>query len=457
MPTHRRNFLKSTAIFGAGIFFADELFSAMETPKILLGTNFNTLEEAFSALDFDPNDSASMFFAVTSDIHYSREAEFGFQKAIPDLNALQLRPSFLALLGDNVCSMSGSYGSKPNYAQADREIDTLKADLAKLHSDLETFMLVGNHDTFPYEKDAKYFCEKMGMKPYYTFDRGGIHFVFLNGGHDGFIDEDQKRWLAEVIQSFQPDSTVILAMHQPLGEANERGLTMILPEIFADFTGDVWLLCGHEHFNRFRTVQLPKTTLHEVIINSCASGWKRDRPNYWIFCIKNGKVYARIERHIEHSWNCVLSVDTMSKTPSPLCQPFEVVKNDILVSSLMGQDKNMEIHAGKGADCGTYWFYLTSITCSFPLLKESKPTRLAILGSLKSPFNGTPPDDKKRRVYVSTDSENWTQLAFPDQPQPGKVWIFALPTDLAGERLYFKIDSFGYKANDSFAGAALLK
>ncbi len=459
MTISRRKFIKTGVLGGLGASALSSLslsdVFAAESHKPSAPIVCQTLAEAFAALRFDPTDGASAFFAVTSDIHYIKDAPGGFKEVVPDLNAIRPQPAFLAILGDNICSLSPSFGSKPNYPQANREIAELKEDLAKLNPDLKTYLLAGNHDTFPYEQDAAYFCGQMNREPYYSFDKSGIHFVFLNGAHDGSIDEKQKQWLAKTIRSFDSRSTVVLGMHQPLGEANERGLTMILPEIFDQFSGELWLLCGHGHVNQVRAFQLPKTVLREVEVASCVGGWNHSGANYWIFCIQNGHITGKIDRIVGKSWTVAPEVSIQS--PRTLRQPFESVKDEILVSALMGPGSELEIIDGKGGDCGTFWFYLTTITASLPLPKGQKASRLAILGSLNSPFNGAKPAETKRHVYASGDGSSWTELHFSEKPEPGQVWIFPLPDCIVGERLFFKIDSFGYKANDTIAGAALLK
>ena len=458
MKISRRNFVQIGASFGTEVLFRSFLSEnpAESAEGAQADLSFSTLEEAFDALKFNPDAPNASFFAVTSDIHYIKDAQDGFQNVVPELNALKRKPAFLAILGDNISSMSPSFGSKPNYSQADEEMAALKADLGRVRSDLPVHLLIGNHDTFPYEKNASYFCDKMNTAPYYSFDESGVHFVFLNGAHDGSIDDQQKLWLDKTIRTFNLDSTIVLAMHQPLGESNERGLTMILPEIFDQFTGNLWLLCGHGHVNQVRTFQLPKTVLREVEIASCVGGWNHSGANYWIFCLRDGQLVGRIDRRVGKNWT--LAPEISIQNPRKLRQPFEAVQDDILVSGLMGQDAKLEIIEGQGADCGTYWFYLTTITASLPFPKDKTATRLALLGSLNSRFNGTKqPIDAQRRVFLSGDGSSWTQADFPSQPEPGQVWVFNIPDCVAGERLYFKIVSFGYKANDTIAGAALLR
>lgn len=345
-----------------------------------------------------------------------------------------------------------------NEKGATEELALLKSDLDSLTSGLSMKLIPGNHDSQPREYESGFCCEKLGIQPYYAFQACGAYFMFLNGGHDASPSPEQVAWMKSEIAKVPNDATLFLAVHQPLGFSNERGFTVEFPDLLEKRTGETILLAGHEHCDRERIFRLEKTYLHEFVHISCAGGWKREGCAYWIYCLRDGKLTARIRRNPDGTFSAYPNYGLQpDKTTRRIPQPFEAFsEDDLLTCSLMGS-ASMNVHSLTGADCGSYVFYLKEITVS--LTPESVPpeaTRIAILGRLSSSFNGEKPADTARHVFVSEKGQRKTEVKFLQQLS-GDVAVYELPEAFRScETLWVHIESFGYKANDVFAGLAFV-
>ena len=157
-----------------------------------------SLKEAFMVSGFDPDAAGNTTFVICGDVH---ESDYGknLPQQIEEWNAMRPAPRFISLLGDNICSASSSFGNTPrNFDHAHAEMKSLRTKLNKLNPKLMLKLVIGNHDTYPGEVDAKLFrSEFPEVKPYETFDESGIRFMIWNGAHDGSIDPRQRQWIAE--------------------------------------------------------------------------------------------------------------------------------------------------------------------------------------------------------------------------------------------------------------------
>lgn len=460
----RRQFLRTLSVLPAAA-----LSESVLTAQELAGNgNFSQrLEAAFETLKFHPaSDERNGFFVVAADIHYGQDAENfnrkAFQTLIQELNSLPdaLRPEFLTVLGDCGCSMSSSFGAAPNLAAAKKEYEWLKKDLASLNPQIGVKLLAGNHDTPPGDAESEIFCQTFGTAPYGTFEACGLQFVFLDGAHDGFLRENQSVWLRSVMEQQNPEKPLVLMIHQPLGFANERGLSMLLPEVMKAQKADVFLLAGHEHSNAQRAFRLPQGRLMEWTHISAGGGWKKSGTSYWIYCIANGQLAGRIQRRSDGLLEPEAIPEDFGKL-NAILQPFEAASGKLLVRALLGQDDSIQIQESVGGNCQTYFFYLRSLTLEIQIpdvmAAAGLPRRLAILGNLQSRLNRKPRanENTERKVFLSAGGEEWVPVKFTPLQEGSLHWV-ELPEALrTARRLRVRVESLGFLANDTLAGVAI--
>jgi Icc protein len=84
---------------------------------------------------------------------------------------------------------------------------------------------IGNHDTWwaaPDQQDEMYgkdyVVKRLGMPHrYYSFDKGGWHFVILDGNNKGVsLDEEQMAWLVKDLDGLAANTPVLLMSHYPI-------------------------------------------------------------------------------------------------------------------------------------------------------------------------------------------------------------------------------------------------
>lgn len=406
--------------------------------------------EAFRTAGFDPAAAGNGVFVVCGDVHepeYSQHVE----EQVAAWNAMRPAPHFVALLGDNGCSVSRNFGHTPDekgLARARQELEGLKAKLARLDTSIPLKLVIGNHDTLPGETDAAFFRTVFPeCRPYETYEDSGICFMVWNGGHDGSIDARQRRWIREQAARMPKGDTVVVLVHQPsLGMTErERGIPMMVREAFAERTESVWLLAGHVHANRTSVFALPQTKVVQVSHVKSIDG-------YWIYGMREGRIVARVYCDVAKGCRAEVLPD-LTKSARPIPLPFEG-RDDVLWSLLIGDDSEATKAAfvsGKGGDCGTWWFYVDELVYRLPLSERAAgATRFAVLAALsKHRKTGEPV-----HVLASGDGADWVET--PLLETKATVNLFAIPEALRGSRaLFVKVKSYGYGADTCVGGFAL--
>ncbi len=407
---------------------------------------------AFKAAGFDPAAAGNSIFVVCGDVHDPEYSQH-FLEQIDDWNAMRPSPRFVALLGDNGCSVSRSFGHTPDEkgkARARKELEGLREKLKKLRKDIPLKLVIGNHDTMPGEVDAAFFRAVFPeYPPYQTFEDSGIRFMTWNGGHDGGIDVRQRAWIKERCAALPIGQTVVVLVHQPsLGMTErERGIPVLVREAFAEHTGTLWLLAGHVHSNSTAVFKLPKTKIVQVAHVKSVNG-------YWIYGVREGRVMARVFCDAVQGFRAEAMPD-LDKPARMIALPFEG-RDDVLWSLLIGETEAASKDAfvsGKGGNCGTWWFYVDELVYRLPLAEKGcGATRFAVLAALsKHRKTGEP-----AHVYASSEAETW--LETPLLETKAAVNVFEIPAALHGGReLFVKVKSYGYGADTCVGGFALCK
>lgn len=408
--------------------------------------------EAFRATGFDPAAAGNSVFVVCGDVHEPDFSEH-FPSQIEAWNAMRPAPRFVALLGDNGCSVSRNFGHTPDekgLAQARIGLEGLRAKLARLDAGIPLKLVIGNHDTMPGETDAAFFRTVFpACRPYEAFEESGIRFMVWNGGHDGGIDLRQREWIRAQTAAMPRDASAVVLIHQPsLGMTErERGIPAMVCEAFAEHTGPLWLLAGHVHNNTTTVFSLPKTKIVQVAHVKSIKG-------YWIYGMSGGRISARIYGAVGKGFISEALPDlTQPARPIPL--PF-AGRDDVLWRLLLGEDEALTKAAfvsGKGGNCGTWWFYVDELVVRLPLATAApSATRFAVLAALsKHRKTGEP-----TRMYASADGETWTET--PLLQTQSSVTLYAIPEGLRNSReLFVKVKSFGYNADTCVGGFALCR
>jgi hypothetical protein len=266
----------------------------------------------------------------------------------------------------------------------------------------------------------------------------------LNGGHSAAISPTHRDWLVKDLASIPKNQTVISFVHQPaLGAlVRERGIPAAVRRAYAPLEGEVWLIAGHDHVNRDRVFDLPKTKIIEATIARATPHPRiRQRPGYWVYCIKNGKVFARIFHMLDKGYRIGPAVN-LSKS-KPIRLPFES-RRDILRKYMVG-DKDERSCRVKliGGDCEQWLYYIRELTYR-ALLNDlpAQPDRIGLLAS--GPFDG----------FSSHDNASWQPLERIEEKD--SVHVYPIPANcLASGQMFIKITRIG-KADVGVAGFAIL-
>jgi len=174
------------------------------------------------------------------------------QAAIDKINAMPSAPSFVLHTGD-----------LSHLAQKE-EFDTLDQSLKSVKTD-RIFYVPGEHDVL--NDGGKSFLERYGKgskgQGWYSFDKGGVHFVGLNNVTDtsegglGSLGADQLAWLADDLKAVSNSTPVVVFAHIPLWAVypqwgwgtrdSEQALSLLRR------FGSVSVLNGHIHQTMLKT------------------------------------------------------------------------------------------------------------------------------------------------------------------------------------------------------------
>lgn len=166
--------------------------------------------------------------AHITDVHISEadNAPERFQKCLEDIKGRKV--DFFLNGGDAV--MDVSYDNVQR-EQVNRLWDLWDKCTANLR-EYEIFSCIGNHDIWwkaPSKEDGMYgkayAAKRLKMPaPYYSFSRGGWHFIILDGNNKGVsLDEEQYQWLEQDLNKLPAGTPTLLMSHYPI-----LGITPIL-------------------------------------------------------------------------------------------------------------------------------------------------------------------------------------------------------------------------------------
>lgn len=206
-PRSRRSFFKRSALAGAGLALAPELFAAMRR------TDANSW-----ALLADPHIAAD-----PARVERGVNMTDNFKAVSQELLALPRRPAGVFVVGD--CAFSK--GEPEDYAALAELLEPLRA------GDLSLHLTLGNHDqreNFWLALEAK----KSAKRPVADRQVALIRSAFVNWfmldsleqtlATPGLLGPAQLDWLAEMLDANRKKPAVILVHHNPGREGNIPGL-----------------------------------------------------------------------------------------------------------------------------------------------------------------------------------------------------------------------------------------
>jgi Icc protein len=238
----RRIFFRNTAITAAAI-----AMGGGDTPALAIGK---------------PTAAAGkpvLTIAHLTDIHIQPDNDTPvlFRKCMDE--AMKHPVDFILNGGDSI--MAADYGNitRDRVTTLWKTWDDCRAYLHKY----DMYACIGNHDTWwaaPSHEDEMYgkdyVVKRLGIPHrYYSFDRGGWHFIILDGNNKGIsLDEEQLSWLTGDLDKVPTGKPVLLMSHYPilgvtpLWEGGGHSDAKQLKNLFYKHRDKVRVcLSGHQH------------------------------------------------------------------------------------------------------------------------------------------------------------------------------------------------------------------
>ena len=280
-----------------------------------------------AALGWPVSAPGSVDFVFFTDTHIEPElnAPHGCDMCFRKIAAL--KPEF-AIMGGDLVYDALEVGSK----RAELIFNLYKKTEQTLQ--MPIYHTIGNHDVFGIlsqsgvspgaaEYGKKMYEDRIG-KTYYSFDRGGYHFIVLDSIQptedrlwEARVDERQLGWLADDLKSAGPRVPVIVAIHVPLVTAfasyaerlaaKQKYNTLTVAnaaEVLAKFEGYnvIAVLQGHTHVTEIVERHNTKFITSGAV---CGNWWHGPRmgvaEGFMVVSLREGKISTRYETYGFHS------------------------------------------------------------------------------------------------------------------------------------------------------------
>ena len=205
---------------------------------------------------------------------------------------------------------------------------------------------------------------------------------------------------------------------------------------------------GHVDQNNVSVFQLPKTAIVQA---SVANGNHVKGGGYWVYCVKDGAVTARIFRQLGGGF--VVDGQPDRSRARPLSLPFRRTGRPPLDAAARRERRGQDLlpeRQGRGLQ--VLLVLLTELVYKLPLGKAGhKATHVAVLGRLDVPKGIAPVS-----VAVSTDNRSWTNLPLP--APHCSVYTMEIPAEMRNaEGLFIRVTGPGYGGNVTVGGFALCR
>lgn len=224
-------------------------------------------------------------FAFLTDAHMNRfnynASIDGFRQA---LETVKTQNVDFILIGGDMIDVWGM-GDDLKRPQADSMYTMYKGMMEA--TGLPYYPTIGNHDTF-YDKQAGYttgdeLFKNHFKESYYSFEKGGIHFIVLNSVKSGLaIDPAQLEWLKTTLATIPSEAPIVVSTHVPVyslyypvveGKFVSNDVIGNYKELLKAFEGHnlKLVLQGHQHlYEEIKLQGVQYITAGAV----CANWWK---------------------------------------------------------------------------------------------------------------------------------------------------------------------------------------
>lgn len=405
----RRDFIRQVGVAATATLLPSRSLAALSESRRPAAT----LDAAYRDLGFNPSAGDAFTAVWMADVHYGVGQLPILPPIISEIAGMNPRPALTGIIGDLVKTASLNFGRIPTLAEREKgiaEFRELKPHVDELAALTPVKLTLGNHDTYPGERDAGIFRAVFSATPItHAFNVKGVSFLILNGGNCGLLGSAQETWYREQVKRLhQPGGTLVTSVHQPsLGRiVRERGITAAARNALEDVKGDLWLVGGHEHKNEDVRFLLPHGTAitQSTITAANPTVWGTERPGYWIWCFKDGRLVGRIFRKLNEDAGYSTLPVQMGGSAKPLLLPFEG-RDDVLWKVMVGEGDEPYRRITQAAWCLNYWHRAKPLEYEFPLrLANSKARRGAVLVD-------STPKDHPFKLAVSANGRDWRDLA----------------------------------------------
>lgn len=220
------------------------------TQEELDNARFRTEIPIAELTKYGERDSACRF-VVVNDVHVTATDTGRIDRVVSRL--AQLKPDFIAFVGDTCYGQGGTADEKQDIFRAARA--------ASAKAGVPCHFGMGNTDMCPGDDPTLAFRAAFETEAQYSFDAGGIHFVMLyteqeKPAHWGTIGKKELAWIKRDLDAVEPGAPIVLFGHHPLyveskWEGNEWGIDNT-KELFAALAPYhvVASFSGHRHLNR---------------------------------------------------------------------------------------------------------------------------------------------------------------------------------------------------------------
>lgn len=222
--------------------------------------------------------SSTFILRVIGDLQVAdmQEVEYASRSLFPELLVPSETPTYNLFMGD----------------QVNTDLSLLPVVSQLLHQLPDPcYTVAGNHDrdlTGPATPQDSTYRSVFGS-PYYSFDRGNVHFMVLNNvfpqgkrGYRGRVTDEQLDWLRTDVAAQPRARQLVLAMHIPAAlTSNADSLFQVFEQHKAKH---LLVLSGHLH-QVMRQVQTRPSglTVQEVSVGAaCGSWWTGEKDHFGV-------------------------------------------------------------------------------------------------------------------------------------------------------------------------------
>jgi len=186
------------------------------------------LEDAYSALGFDPRTSSNAVVVVLSDPHMFVDPNWAWMltseldpRLVGIINAMDPAPAKIIVSGDTSTTIAPIPGWIPRQWSMDYGTNEMSRWLRAITAITNTLAtnivwVPGNHDQLDSETNAESFRLMYPMMPTrQRLDVAGIRFFLLNCGNYGGRNPDQMAWLQQEVAHTPTRMPIAVVTHIP--------------------------------------------------------------------------------------------------------------------------------------------------------------------------------------------------------------------------------------------------